>query len=277
MNSQSTRTLINNVEIPMTGFGTNVLRGNSGVEAIRTALADGYRLIDTAQSYHNEEVIGQAVAESGVPRGNIFITTKIADEYQGTSSTVKSLEESLVKLRTDYVDLLLIHWPLLDDFSKSLETWRTLIDLQEAGKVRAIGVSNYTIDLLQRTIDDSGVVPEVLQVEIHPFLYQKALIEFCQENNIQVESYCPIARAERVDAPVLQTLSKKYDKSPVQIMLRWHIEHGLIPIPRSENPKHIRENIEIFDFSLTPQEVAEIDRLDDGYRIIRPRKAPPGW
>ncbi len=183
----------------------------------------------------------------------------------------------LVKLRTDYVDLLLIHWPLLDDFSKSLETWRTLIDLQEAGKVRAIGVSNYTIDLLQRTIDDSGVVPEVLQVEIHPFLYQKALVDFCQENNIQVESYCPIARAQRVDAPVLQTLSKKYDKSPVQIMLRWHIEHGLIPIPRSENPQHIRENIEIFDFSLTPQEVAEIDRLDDGYRIIRPRKAPPGW
>ncbi len=259
------------------GFGTNVLRGPSGVEAIKTALEDGYRLVDTAQSYGNEEVIGQATAESGVPREDIFITTKITDEYQGIPETFDSFKSSLNKLRTDYVDLLLIHWPYPNNFSKSLETWRAMIALQKEGKTHAIGVSNFTIDLIQRTIDNSSVVPAVLQVEIHPFLYQKELIEFCQGKGIQVESYCPIARAQRVDAPILQKLATKYNKSPVQIILRWQLEHDLIPIPRSLNPEHIRENVDIFDFLLTSDEVDEIDELNDGYRIIHPKNAPDSW
>jgi methylglyoxal/glyoxal reductase len=263
--------------MPVMGFGTNVLRGTTGVEAIKTALADGYRLVDTAQSYGNENLIGQAVAESGVPRDDVFITTKIADEHQGIPSTFKSVESSLRKLRTDYIDLLLIHWPYPGNFTKSLETWRAMIALREEGKVRAIGVSNFTNDLVQRTIDNSGVIPAVIQVEIHPYLDQKSVIEFCRGKGMLVESYCPIARAQRVDTPVLLRLAEKYQKSPVQIILRWQLDHELVPIPRSTNPDHILENLDIFDFSLTPEEVEEIDQLHDGYRIIHPKNAPAGW
>jgi diketogulonate reductase-like aldo/keto reductase len=270
-------TLNNGVQIPLIGFGTNILRGDAGVQAIQTALAAGCRLIDTAQSYHNEDVIGRAVAESDVPRRDVFITTKIDDENQGADATIASLEVSLRKLRTDYVDLLLIHWPYPGDFSRSLETWRTLIGLQAAGKARAIGVSNYTIDLIRQTIDGSGVVPAVNQVEFHPFLFQKDLMDYCQENDILIESYCPIARAERGDDPVLQRLAKKYDKSPVQIILRWQIEHRLVPIPRSMNPEHIRGNMDIFDFALTDEEVRAVDGLNENYRIINPEKGPAGW
>jgi diketogulonate reductase-like aldo/keto reductase len=277
VNQQSIRTLNNGVEMPVMGFGTNVLRGTTGVEAIKTALATGYRLVDTAQSYGNENLIGQAVAESGVPREEVFITTKIADEHQGIPSTFKSVETSLSKLRTDYVDLLLIHWPYPDNFTKSLETWRAMIALLEEGKACAIGVSNFTNEMVERIIDNSEVIPAVIQVEIHPFLDQKALIEFCRAKGLLVESYCPIARAQRLDVPVLQRLAKKYDKSPVQIILRWQLDHELVPIPRSTNPDHIRENVDIFDFSLTPEEVEEIDHLHDGYRIVHPKNAPASW
>jgi diketogulonate reductase-like aldo/keto reductase len=277
MTADRTLTLNNGVIIPRIGFGTNVLRGAEGVAAIQTALAAGCRLIDTAQSYHNEDVIGRAVAESEVPRQDVFITTKIDDENQGTDATIESLEVSLRKLQTDYVDLLLIHWPYPGDFDRSLETWHTLIDLQAAGKARAIGVSNYTTDLVQKTIDDSGVVPAVNQVEFHPFLFQKGLMDYCQQNGVLIESYCPIARAERSDNPVLQRLAKKYDKSPVQIILRWQLEHDLVPIPRSMNPKHIQGNLDIFDFTLTEEEVRAVDGLNEDYRIINPGKGPAGW
>lgn len=269
--------LNNGVKIPLIGFGTNVLRGPDGVRAIQSALAAGYRLIDTAQSYGNEDVVGRAVAESDVPRQDVFITTKIDDENQGTEAASASLEASLQKLRTDYVDLLLIHWPYPGDFSRSLETWRALIDLQAAGKARAIGVSNYTIDLIRKTIDDSGVAPAVNQVEFHPFLFQKDLMDYCHENDIVIESYCPIARAERSDNPVLQRLATKYDKSPVQIILRWQIEHQLVPIPRSMDPGHIQGNFDIFDFALTDDEMRAVDELNEDYRIINPEKGPAGW
>ncbi|MCB2214272.1 aldo/keto reductase [bacterium] len=277
MSTEKTLELNNGVKIPKIGFGTNVLRGAKGVEAIQTALAAGCRLIDTAQSYHNEDVIGRAVAESDVPREDVFITTKIDDENQGTDATVESLEISLRKLQTDYVDLLLVHWPYPGDFGRSLETWRTLIELQAAGKARAIGVSNYTIDLIQKTIDDSGVVPAVNQVEFHPFLFQKDLMDYCQQKGVLIESYCPIARAERSDNPVLQKLAKKYGKSPVQIILRWQLEHQLVPIPRSMNPEHIKGNMAIYDFALTDEEVRAMDSLNEDYRIINPDKGPAGW
>lgn len=269
--------LNNGVEIPLIGFGTNVLSGEAGVQAIQTALTAGYRLIDTAQSYDNEDIIGQAVAESGVSRQDVFITTKIDDENQGTDAAIDSLDVSLKKLRTDYVDLLLIHWPYPGDFDRSLETWHTLIDLQTAGKARAIGVSNYTINLLQQTIDDSGVIPAVNQVEFHPFLFQKDLMEYCQDKGIVIESYSPIVRAKRSDNPVLQRLAKKYEKSPVQIILRWQIEHQLVPIPRSMNPNHIQGNIDIFDFTLSDEEIRAVDDLNENYRIINPENGPSGW
>ena len=277
MDKNSTFELNNGTRIPVIGFGTNVLQGESGIKDIQRALEAEYRLIDTAQSYENEEEVGLAVENSPVPRQDIFITTKITDENQGRELTFESTHASLEKLRTDYVDLLLVHWPNLDDFDISLETWQALISLQEQGIARAIGVSNYTPDLIQLTIDESGVIPAVNQVEFHPFLFQKDLMDYCQSQNILVESYCPIARAEHTQAPILQHLSEKYDKSPVQVILRWHLEHGLVPIPRSTNPDHIEANLDIFDFSLTDEEVAKMDELDMNYRIVNPEKGPPSW
>lgn len=258
--------------MPVLGFGTNVLQGPSGIKDIQVALDAGYRLIDTAQSYGNEAEVGEAIAASPVPREDIFVTTKITDENQGYQLTKNSFKVSLGKLQMDTIDLLLVHWPNVENFALSIETWKALIDLQEQGKAKAIGVSNYTPELIQKTIDATGVVPAVNQVEFHPFLFQEELLTYCKEQDILIESYCPIARAKRTDNPVLQRLAAKYDKSPVQVILRWHLEHGLVPIPRSTNPDHIRANTDIFDFSLTSSEVSEMDTLDDNYRIVDPKK-----
>lgn len=272
MKITSTFTLNNGAEIPVLGFGTNVLQGPSGINDIQTALDAGYRLIDTAQSYGNEAEVGKAIAASPVAREDIFITTKITDENQGYQLTMDSFESSLEKLQMTVVDLLLVHWPNVENFDLSIETWKALIDLQDQGKAKTIGVSNYTPELIQKTIDATGVVPAVNQVEFHPFLFQEELLTYCKEQDILIESYCPIARAKRTDNPVLQRLAAKYDKSPVQVILRWHLEHGLVPIPRSTNPDHIRANTDIFDFSLTSSEVSEMDTLDDNYRIVDPKK-----
>ena len=277
MNSSINVVLNDGTPMPRIGFGTNVLQGQSGITAIETALKTGYRLIDTAQSYGNEEEVGQAVADSGLSREDVFITTKIKEKNQGYQKTIDSLQDSLEKLQLDQVDLALVHWPSRENFDLSIETWKALIDLREQGKVKAIGVSNYTSDLIQRTMDASGVVPAVNQVEFHPFLFQKALMDYCQDNEILIESYCPIARADLVEKPVLQRLAEKYNKSPVQVILRWHLEHNLVPIPRSTDPDHIKENLEIFDFSLTADETAEMDALDEGYRIIDSPRGPWNW
>jgi len=264
-------------EMPRIGFGTNVLQGSTGVNAIRIALDSGYRLIDTAQSYDNEREVGQAIAESAVPREELYITTKITDQNQGYYKTIESYERSLEKLHLDHVDLLLVHWPNIQDFTRSISTYRAILDLREQGKVTSIGVSNYTPELIQQTIDATGDIPTVNQVEFHPFLFQEELLDYCQDNEIRIESYCPIARAERRENPLLQKLAKKYGKSTIQIILRWHLEHGLVPIPRSSDPEHIQENISIFDFSLTSDEVRAMDGLDEDYRIIHPKKAPRSW
>ena len=277
MQLQSQFRLNDHTALPVLGFGTNVLKGESGIEALKTALKAGYRLIDTAQSYGNEEEIGKAIKESKIPRKEVYITTKIADENQGYQKALDSFQQSLEKLQTDYVDLLLVHWPNINHFDRSIETYQALIDLRQQGKVKTIGVSNYTPELIQDTIDATHVVPAVNQVEFHPFLFQKALLDYCNERVIRIESYCPIARAEKTDTPALQHLAGKYGKSPVQIILRWHLEHSLIPIPRSKDPDHIKANAEIFDFSLTGEEVASLDSLDENYRIVNPEKGPTSW
>jgi methylglyoxal/glyoxal reductase len=277
MNAQTHCQLNDQTALPVIGFGTNVLKGEPGIKTIKTALKVGYRLIDTAQSYGNEEEVGQAIAESAVSRDEVFLTIKIADENQGYQQTLDSVDVSLNKLQIDTIDLLLVHWPTIENFDLSINTFRALIELREQGKVKTIGVSNYTQKLLQKTIDTTQVVPAVNQVEFHPFLYQDDLLTYCNERKIKIEAYCPIARAEKTKAPVLQRLATKYEKSPVQVILRWHIEHGLIPIPRSTDPEHIKANTKIFDFSLTSTEVEEIDGLHEGYRIVNPKKGPKSW
>ena len=277
MNIQTYYRLNDHTALPVIGFGTNVLKGTSGIQAIKTALKVGYRLIDTAQSYGNEEEVGRAIRESVISRDEVFITTKITDENQGYQKTLDSVQVSLEKLQTDKIDLLLVHWPNMQDFSRSIETFKALIDLREKGFATTIGMSNFTPKLIQATIDATHVVPAVNQVEFHPFLFQGDLLAYCQERQIRIESYCPIARAEKTKASVLQRLSEKYGKSPIQVILRWHIEHGLVPIPRSMDPQHIKANADIFDFSLTEEEVKQINRLDENYRIVNPEKGPDSW
>ena len=277
MNIQSQYLLNDNTVLPVMGFGTNVLHGRPGIQSIKTALKAGYRLIDTAQSYENEEEVGTALKESELPRKAVFITTKVTDENQGYQQTLDSVEVSLEKLKIEYVDLVLVHWPNIEDFDRSIATYKALIDLREQGKVRTIGVSNYTPDLIQKTIDATHVVPAVNQVEFHPFLFQEKLLAYCKEREIRIESYCPIARAEKTAAPILQRLAEKYDKSPIQVILRWHIAHGLIPIPRSTDPEHIQANADIFDFTLEEDEVNELNSLNENYRIVNPEKGPESW
>ncbi len=277
MNIETQTKLNNGVGMPFLGFGTWDLRGDEGKEAIKFALEVGYRHIDTAQGYHNEAQVGEAINESGLPRNEIFITTKVTNSMQGAQKTADALEESLQKLQTDYADLYLIHWPDVNHFDRSLETWTTMGDLQSQGKVRAIGVSNYTIDLLQKTIDASGIVPAVNQVEFHPFLYQKDLLDYCQAQGIQLESYSPIVRAKRSDNPLLQRLAEKYEKTPEQVILAWHLAHELVAIPRSGDPDHIQANADIFDIPLTDEEIEAMDHLDEDYRIVTSATAPKGW
>ncbi len=234
-------------------------------------------MIDTAQSYDNEKIVGEAAHESSIPREGLFITTKIQDKHQGRASTIESLNDSLSKLKMDYVDLLLIHWPNMEKFDLSLETWQTLIELKHQGKTRAIGVSNYTQDVIQKTIDASGVIPSINQVEFHPFLYQEDLLSYCKSKGIRIQAYSPILRAKRTEDQPLQTLAKKYSKTPVQIILRWHIEHGTIPIPRSSTRQHMMENIDIFDYSLNECEIEAMDAMDEDFRLIHPAKAPDAW
>ena len=277
MNKFTKITLNDGSLMPVIGLGTVHLMSAEGKQAMLAALESGYRMIDTAQSYDNEETVGEAVRESKIPRQDVFITTKIHDENQGYTSTMDSFYDSLKRLQMDYVDLLLVHWPNVDNFERSLDTWQALIDLRGQDKAKSIGVSNYTRDFIQTTINHSGVTPSVNQVEFSPFLYQAELMKYCKSKGIKIQAYSPIVRAKRDDNPLLQTLAEKYHKSPVQVILRWHIEHGVVPIPRSLNPAHIKNNIDIFDFSLSEDEVKAIDDLDEGLRLVHPEKAPEEW
>jgi len=273
----STLSLNNGMEIPCLGFGTWRLQDETCYQAALFALEAGYRLIDTAQIYENEVEVGQAVADSQIERGALFITTKISNDNQGYEKAIDSTVTSLTKLKMAYMDLLLIHWPIAGDFERTLETWRALIELRKTGLTRAIGVSNFTISLTERLIEDSGIIPAVNQVEFHPFLYQEKLLTHARQHGIQLEAYCPIARAERSSEPVLQAVAKEHDKSPAQIMLAWSMVHGLIPLPRSKNPLHIRENADAFDFILSEEEMTMLDGLDENYRIVMPEFAPAEW
>ena len=273
----STLSLNNGRQVPCFGFGTWQLKDETCYPAVLFALEAGYRLIDTAQAYENEIEVGQAVADSQIERGELFITTKISNDNQGYEKAIDSTVGSLTKLKMAYVDLLLIHWPIAGDFERTLETYRALIELRKTGLTRAIGVSNFTISLTEKLIEDSGVVPAVNQVEFHPFLYQEKLLTHARQYGIQLEAYCPIVRAERSSEPVLQAVAKEHNKSPAQIMLAWSMTHGVIPLPRSNNPLHIRENADAFGIVLSEEEMAVLDSLDENYRIVMPEFAPEGW
>jgi 2,5-diketo-D-gluconate reductase A len=233
--------------------------------AVAHALEAGYRHIDTAVKYGNEEGVGNGIRASGIDRGELFITTKLDGEFQGQDRAVAGLEGSLSRLGLDYVDLLLIHWPLpgRDEF---VSTWKTFERLQAEGKARSIGVSNFKPAHLERLLAETDVVPAVNQIQLSPAVTRTADREFDSRHGIVTESYSPLggSGASLLQAPILTQLGEKYGKTPAQVVLRWHIEQGLVVIPKSANSERMRQNLEVFDFALSPQDLAELADLDEG-------------
>jgi diketogulonate reductase-like aldo/keto reductase len=262
----SSKVILNNgVEMPW--FGLGVFLSNEGEEvenAVKVALQCGYRHIDTAAIYKNERGVGKAVKESGIPREEIFITSKVWNTDQGYKTTLAAYEASLEKLQTEYLDLYLIHWP---KGKRSVETWKALEEIYEKGKVKAIGISNFLVHHLDEFLPECKIMPAVNQVEFHPELLQPDLLEYCQKRGIQLEAWSPIMKGRVNDIPLMQELGVKYGKKPVQIVLRWDIQKGVVTIPKSIVAERIISNADIFDFELSEDDMAKIDKLDKNARI----------
>lgn len=257
--------LNNGVEMPWLGLG--VFRAEDGAEvenAVKVALAAGYRSIDTAAVYNNEKGVGKAILESGVPREEIFLTSKVWNTDQGYEKTMAAFESSLEKLQTDYLDLYLVHWPKGE---RSVDTWKAMEELYNKGSVRAIGVSNFLVHHLKEFLPHCKVVPAVNQFEFHPELIQPELLEFCREKGIQPEAWAPMMKGKVLEIPVMQKIAEKYGKTPVQVVLRWDIQKGVVTIPKSVKPERIVANADIFDFELSDEDMAQIDQLDCNKRI----------
>lgn len=272
---RSTVTLNNGVQMPVLGLGT--FQSKSGGEtrqAVLWALEAGYRHIDTAAAYGNEQDVGTAIGESGIPRQEIFITTKIWNADQGYESTLRAYDASCRRLGVEMVDLLLIHWPIRD---RRADTWRALVHLYQQGRVRAVGVSNYTITHLRELLMDSPVVPAVNQYETSPFNTRQALADFCREHGIQVESYSPLVRGRKLDDPALAEIAGRYGKTPAQVLIRWALEKGMVVIPKSVRRERIIENSAVFDFALTPADMQRLDGLNENLHTIRPPWMTGEW
>ena len=247
--------------LPVVGLGTYALHGDACVNAVYQAVQSGYRLIDTASFYGNEVGIGNAIKESKVKREDIFLVTKLWNDDHGYDNTIEAFNKSLNNLQVDYIDLYLIHWPN----KLNAETWRAFEDLYKAGKVKAIGVCNFKIGHLEELKKTAKIMPMVNQVEIHPFSTKNNIINYCKDNNIKVVAWSPISRGRVLSNDLMIDLSQKYKKSIVQIVLRWHMQKGVIPIPKSSNENRIKENIDIFDFEISSEDMKAIDSLDEGY------------
>lgn len=257
--------LNNGVRIPQFGLGVYDIPPEETAAAVRTALELGYRHIDTAQLYRNEAGVGAGIAESGLAREDVFVTTKLANDAHGHDNAITALEGSLRRFGFDYVDLYLIHWPLpgKDNY---VRTWLGFEDLLRAGKVRAIGVSNFQPAHLDRLARETALVPAVNQVELHPALQQPDLREYHHAHGIATEAWSPLARGEVLDDPVLTGLAEKHERTPAQVVLRWHVQLGNIVFPKSASPARMRQNIDVFGFELDEEDMAGIGRLDEGRR-----------
>jgi len=262
MPEQPTVTLNNGVVMPQLGFGVWQVPDDEATPAVATALATGYRSIDTAAMYRNESGVGKAIAASGIARDELFVTTKLNNDGHGREATLRAFEQSRKNLGLDYVDLYLIHWPLPAQ-ERYVETWQAFETLLADGVVRAIGVSNFHAPHLQRVIDESGTVPAVNQIELHPYLTQQPLREFDTRHRIATEAWSPLASGGNVLAdPVITSLAEKYGKTPAQVILAWHLQLGNVVIPKSVTPARIRENFAVFDVELDPDDVVAISGLD---------------
>jgi len=253
-------------DVPQFGFGVFQIPADQTVTAVRTALDAGYRHIDTAQMYGNEAEVGRAIAESGVPREEIFVTTKLDNNRHGYDAALGALDESLRRLRFDHVDLFLIHWPRPQE-GRYVETWTALEKLKADGKATSIGVSNFTVEHLDRLAERTGTVPAVNQIELHPQFPQAALRAYHAEHGIATEAWSPIGQgSDLLQDGRLRALADEHGRSPAQVVLRWHIQLGNIVFPKSVTPERIRENIDVFDFALSADDMAVLDGLDTGTR-----------
>ena len=287
MNLESIFSLNNGVRIPVLGLGVyQVASGPETEQAVLAALQAGYRLIDTARYYSNEKDVGNAFRASNIPRERVFVTTKLWNRDHGYDSTLRAFDRSLEELGLDYLDLYLIHWPVrgsrlsqwksvkrtLDFFGyvvpgSRLESWKAMEKILSGGRCRAIGVSNYTIRHLEELFSVSGVIPAVNQVEFTPFCFQKVLLEFCRKHNIQLQAYSPLTRGQRLNDPTLVKLAAQYHCAAAQLLIRWAIQHDVVAIPKASNPKHIRENAQVFNFSITDEDMISLNNLNENLHL----------
>lgn len=265
---QDTVTLNNGVKMPWLGLGVyKAQEGEEVVSAVKTAIRHGYRSIDTAAAYNNEEGVGQAVAEAilenGLAREDIFITSKVWNSMQGYETALEAFDTSLRKLNVDYLDLFLIHWPVKGKYK---DTWRALEKIYREGKVRAIGVSNFNIHHLEDLLADAEVVPTVNQVEFHPHLFQKELLQFNQDKGIQLEAWSPLGQGKLLENETLKAIAAKHGKNVAQVILRWDLQVGVVTIPKSVNEGRIVQNANVFDFQLDIEDLAAIEALNQDLR-----------
>ncbi|HHA0678650.1 TPA: aldo/keto reductase [Staphylococcus aureus] len=258
--------LNNGYPMPSVGLGVYKISDEDMTKVVNAAIDAGYRAFDTAYFYDNEASLGRALKDNGVDREDLFITTKLRNDYQGYEKTFEYFNKSIENLQTDYLDLFLIHWPCEAD-GLFLETYKAMEELYEQGKVKAIGVCNFNVHHLEKLMAQSSIKPMVNQIEVHPYFNQQELQEFCDRHDIKVTAWMPLMRNRGLlDNPVIVKIAEKYHKTPAQVVLRWHLAHNRIIIPKSQTPKRIQENIDILDFNLELTEVAEIDALDRNAR-----------
>ncbi|MGP2437292.1 aldo/keto reductase [Streptomyces sp. JW3] len=267
MSSQVPPIILNNgVEMPQLGFGVWQVPDDEAETAVATALKAGYRSIDTAAIYGNEKGTGKGIAASGLPREDLFVTTKLWNSDQGYDSTLRAFDTSLAKLGMEYVDLYLIHWPM-PDRGRYVDTYKAFEKILADGRARAIGVSNFLPDHLDRLIAETSVIPAVNQIELHPHLQQHALREYHAEQGIATEAWSPLGSGKGLlEVPAIVAIGQKHGRSPAQVVLRWHLQTGNVVIPKSVTPSRIKENIDVFDFSLDDEDLAAISALNEDRR-----------
>ncbi|MFC7402607.1 aldo/keto reductase [Citricoccus sp. GCM10030269] len=266
MSEVSTITLNNGVTIPQLGYGTYQVPPEQTKDAVLAALEVGYRHIDTAEMYGNERGVGEALKESGLAREDVFITSKLNNGYHRRDDALRAIDESLADLGIDQLDLFLIHWPLPTIDVDYVETWKAMIEIQESGKSRAVGVSNFQVPHLQRLLDETSLAPAVNQIEVHPYLTNEEVRAFGAQHNIATEAWSPIAQGAVLDDPTLKEIAERVGRTTAQVTLRWHIQRGDIVFPKSVTRSRIEENFALFDFELTDEDVKTIASLNKDQR-----------
>ncbi|WP_026127353.1 aldo/keto reductase [Nocardiopsis lucentensis] len=259
-------TLSNGVRMPQLGFGVWQVSDDAVVDAVATALETGYRSIDTAAAYGNERGVGEALSRAELDRDDVFVTSKLANPEQGYDHTLRAFDASLERLRLETLDLYLIHWPL-PRRDLYVSTWKALERLYADGRVRAIGVCNFQVEHLERVMEEGGITPMVNQIELHPLLIQRSMREFDAKHNIVTEAWSPLGQGKLLDHPTVTAVADELDRTPAQVLLRWHIQLGNVVIPKSVTPERIRSNFTIFDFELSEADMDRISGLDTGSRF----------